>query len=276
MEHPHITSGIATGFLRTFPETFLKLNYEVRQTNLGRFAGFGLSEARMRAEHLLNACAFFVRRPAYKLSEAYFRRTMADLAEVSDMLRRAAAPSVRLLRTGAGTLRRGRQLFSGLGQLIRYRLAPSDGWGIRVQLETAPDRDSRVRLSEKRDALGMPRLDLHWKMTAQDLQSYHRFEDLLFAALPGFGVRARRFQHDTDPDGWPVTLQVGMHHMGTTRMDKNPRQGVVDENCLVHGTGNLYVAGSSLFPTSGMANPTLTLIALAIRLADHIKAALAG
>ena len=65
-----------------------------------------------------------------------------------------------------------------------------------------------------------------------------------------------------------------MHHMGTTRMDKSPRQGVVDENCLVHEITNLYIASSSVFPTSGMANPTLTIIALAIRLADHLKKSL--
>jgi len=61
------------------------------------------------------------------------------------------------------------------------------------------------------------------------------------------------------------------HHLGTTRMSDNPRDGVVDSNCRVHGMTNLYVAGSSVFPTGGHANPTLTLIALTLRLADHLK-----
>ena len=61
------------------------------------------------------------------------------------------------------------------------------------------------------------------------------------------------------------------HNMGTTRMNENPRFGVVDANCKVHGISNLFVAGSSVFPTGGFANPTLTIIALAIRLADHLK-----
>jgi choline dehydrogenase-like flavoprotein len=67
------------------------------------------------------------------------------------------------------------------------------------------------------------------------------------------------------------TLESGRHHMGTTRMHCDPRRGVVDENCRVHGLGNLFIAGSSVFPTAGYANPTLTIVALAIRLADHIR-----
>jgi choline dehydrogenase-like flavoprotein len=61
------------------------------------------------------------------------------------------------------------------------------------------------------------------------------------------------------------------HHMGTTRMHDDPRRGVVDRHCAVHGLSNLYIAGSSVFPTVGRANPTLTIVALAIRLADHLK-----
>ena len=66
-------------------------------------------------------------------------------------------------------------------------------------------------------------------------------------------------------------MLAGKHHMGTTRMHPDPRQGVVDADCKVHEVANLFVAGSSVFPTSGQANPMLTLVALAIRLADHVK-----
>jgi choline dehydrogenase-like flavoprotein len=62
------------------------------------------------------------------------------------------------------------------------------------------------------------------------------------------------------------------HHIGTARMSRDPRDGVVDEQCAVHGVGNLFVAGSAVFPTSGHANPTLTIVALAIRLAGHLRA----
>jgi choline dehydrogenase-like flavoprotein len=78
-------------------------------------------------------------------------------------------------------------------------------------------------------------------------------------------------QVDNDERSWPTTLIGPCHHIGTTRMDENPKLGVVNKNCRVHGTSNLYIAGSSVFPTSGSVAPTLTIVALALRLADHIK-----
>ena len=75
----------------------------------------------------------------------------------------------------------------------------------------------------------------------------------------------------TDRDEWPQPLSGGSHHMGTTRMNDDPLRGVVDRNCKVHSVDNLYVAGSSVFPTSGVSNPTLSIVALTLRLADHLK-----
>lgn len=72
-------------------------------------------------------------------------------------------------------------------------------------------------------------------------------------------------------DGWRSALEGGKHHMGTTRMHADPRLGVVDPDGRVHGAPNLYVTGSSVFPSGGYANPTLTIVALAIRLADHLR-----
>jgi choline dehydrogenase-like flavoprotein len=70
---------------------------------------------------------------------------------------------------------------------------------------------------------------------------------------------------------WRETMEAGKHHMGTTRMHVAPQHGVVDQNSRVHGTSNLFVTGSSVFPSGGYANPTLTIVALAARLADHLK-----
>jgi choline dehydrogenase-like flavoprotein len=74
-----------------------------------------------------------------------------------------------------------------------------------------------------------------------------------------------------DGDGPPQGLHGGWHHMGTTRMDPDPRKGVVDPDCRVHGLSNLHVGGASVFPTGGCANPVLTTIALVVRLADRLK-----
>jgi choline dehydrogenase-like flavoprotein len=75
----------------------------------------------------------------------------------------------------------------------------------------------------------------------------------------------------SDADAWPADLYGNEHHMGTTRMHSDQSLGVVDESCRVHNIANLYIAGSSVFPTGGAANPTLTIVALALRLADHLK-----
>ena len=90
------------------------------------------------------------------------------------------------------------------------------------------------------------------------------------AARTGFG-RLRSFLEDGDDATWPADMYGDQHHMGTTRMHRDPSLGVVNEDCRVHGVANLYVAGSSVFPTAGAANPTLTITALALRLADHLK-----
>jgi choline dehydrogenase-like flavoprotein len=80
---------------------------------------------------------------------------------------------------------------------------------------------------------------------------------------------------DGDASGWKSNLYGSYHHMGTTRMHEDPKQGVVNADCRVHGIENLYIAGSSVFPTSSYVQPTLTIVALALRLADHIRQTLA-
>jgi choline dehydrogenase-like flavoprotein len=96
-------------------------------------------------------------------------------------------------------------------------------------------------------------------------------QELFARALETIGLG--RVERVRQADGSPhLARPAGSHHlMGTTRMHEDPRQGVVDANCRVHGLDNLYVAGSSVLPTGGYANPTLTLVALALRLADHLK-----
>jgi choline dehydrogenase-like flavoprotein len=76
---------------------------------------------------------------------------------------------------------------------------------------------------------------------------------------------------DADLTTWSPRMIGGHHHMGTTRMSDDPRTGVVDRDCRVHGMANLFIAGSSVFPTGGSANPTLTIVALALRMADHLR-----
>lgn len=137
------------------------------------------------------------------------------------------------------------------------------------EVEQAPDADNRVTLGPGRDLLGQPRARLAWRWGDLEWKSIRRTQELLEAEVLRAGLG--RF-HPRDHGGDDVPLNGAHHHMGTTRMSRDPRDGVVDEHCQVHGAPNLFVAGSSVFPTAGQANPTLTIVALAIRLADRIKA----
>ena len=139
--------------------------------------------------------------------------------------------------------------------------------------EQVPNPHSRVRLIEERDALGMPRVQLEWRLSELDKRSMLRAHQLLARALGRAGLGRLQILVSEDDAEWPEGMSGGRHHMGTTRMHEDPRQGVVDAHCRVHGVANLHVAGSSVFPTSGSAGPTLTLVALAIRLADDLKRA---
>jgi choline dehydrogenase-like flavoprotein len=142
--------------------------------------------------------------------------------------------------------------------------------GFFAMSEHFPNPDSRVTLdAAAKDALGMPRIRLDWTYSKTDWDSLERSAAGVGDALGAAG-QGRLC--------WPIKRQTlleissaSRHHMGTTRMHADPRQGVVDPDGRVHETANLYVAGSSVFPTSGIANPTLTILALVMRLADHLK-----
>jgi len=138
-------------------------------------------------------------------------------------------------------------------------------------MEQAPNPASRVVLGHERDRLGCPRVSLAWSLTAIDKHTMHRAHEILDEELRRAAVGRLHSAQGRESDPWPSGLRGARHHMGTTRMHPDPRRGVVDADGRVHGVVNLYVAGSSVFPTSGSANPTLTIVALAIRLAQHVR-----
>lgn len=136
--------------------------------------------------------------------------------------------------------------------------------------EHFPNPDSRVTLDpEHLDPLGLPRVRLEWVYSKADWDSFERSTAGLGDALGASG-QGRMCWPIQRPDYLKIS-SASRHHMGTTRMHADPRQGVVDPEGRVHGIGNLYVAGSSVFSTSGIANPTLTILALVMRLADRLK-----
>lgn len=150
---------------------------------------------------------------------------------------------------------------------------------VMVRAEQAPNPESRVVLSEDRDRFGVPRAGLDWQLSSQDKHTVAELCALCDSEFKrsGTGHMVGEAWLDDPSPAWPVDDTVskhpiaGYHHMGTTRMSADARHGVVDGNCRVHGYANLFVAGSSVFATGGWANPTLTIVALALRLADHLK-----
>ncbi len=148
---------------------------------------------------------------------------------------------------------------------------------VYARTEQAPNPDSRVKLTGERDALGLNRVALDWRMTELDKRTVKVCTKLIGEEIARLGLGRLRLNEwllgdsDTPPwRGWPW-LAGGQHHMGTTRMGQDPKTSVVDSTCRVHGISNLYIAGSSVFPTSSYVNPTLNLVMLAARLADHLK-----
>jgi len=139
--------------------------------------------------------------------------------------------------------------------------------------EQAPDPASRVVLADEVDALGMPRIRLDWRLSELDKRSFRAAHEAIARELGRTGLGRLQIADwvTAGADDWGPDLEGGHHHMGTTRMSDDPKRGVVDRDGKVHGMANLYVAGSSVFPTSGAANPTLTIVALALRLADSLR-----
>ncbi|MBU6299019.1 MAG: GMC family oxidoreductase [Alphaproteobacteria bacterium] len=137
-------------------------------------------------------------------------------------------------------------------------------------MEITPDPDRRFTLDTERDALGMPRLKLHMRLADSDFTHFRQTLKELGRQLLEARTGMLRLNLKTRSQ-WLDGLDWGNHHMGTTRMAADPRKGVVDANLQVHGISNLFVAGSSVYPTYSAANPTLNLLALALRLVDHLK-----
>jgi choline dehydrogenase-like flavoprotein len=169
------------------------------------------------------------------------------------------------------------QLEPGIVEMLRSISATRDAkrtgmiYGVACATEPLPSPDNRVTLTDDRDALNMRKLRLTWRPTAAE---HAALGQNLMALSRSFGAwhGAVRVMIADSAD-WPdPEIGWGNHHMGTTRMSADPKQGVVDADCRVHGISNLYVAGSSVFPSCGPVNPTLTIVALALRLSDHLKA----
>ncbi len=160
--------------------------------------------------------------------------------------------------------------FTGENPLEKTR---NNSIATHMVLEPVPNQDSRITLSKTEfDYFNQPKLEVNWQVENADLEHAYRAMELLALEFGRLGLGRGYSQLFRDSTTWPPHTEAGKHHCGTTRMAATPENGVVDANCKVFGIDNLYIAGSSVFPTIGYANPTITIVALALRLADHLKA----
>ena len=238
MDHPLCDGGVIAIPGRRRSMGVYKASRAVRRRHLVRGV-LKLSEAVQRRERLLNAVV---------VVRSQEPDEVADLARAVQAMAAENAP--------------------GQGAEGAYFGA------LHITGEQSPNPESRVTLAEETDALGVPRARLDWRLSEQDASSLGRTLEVMALRL-GASLRGRAQIAIAESDPWRGA-RGSNHHMGTTRMDPDPARGVVDTDCRIHGLANLFVAGSSVYPTVGASNPTLTLLALAVRLADHLKEELGG
>ena len=293
MEHQSVDGGT---LVPASPAVFDQMAlYDTRQTNGASATGkLYFTEEALERERLMNVSfAFLPKHRRYrKAREEYIEsfntlvRSAARLRVPADAGHHARNALRGIDYVGARMLRK----LSGNRWFAHFDEGPDivygGGWSaeadrhrkysvfeVILHAEQAPHRDNRVTLDAGRDALGARRVHLHWQWRAADIDSVRRAEHAFAREIARSGLG--RYDVAQDDAGRPVLVGPGLHHyMGTMRMHDDPKQGVVDRDGRVHGVANLYVAGCSVFPTGGYINPTLTIVALSIRLAERVKAAM--
>jgi len=184
--------------------------------------------------------------------------------------RRGQRPTVRLVSRSLLGLPDATRTVYRRGVRGRSPVTPPERIRLQVHSEQAPNPDSRITLSDRRDSAGEPMARIDWRLTDLDYRTILTTSRLTGEALRSTGLGVLR---ERPREAGPIAVSDSYHHIGTTRMSAEPGARVVDPRCRVDGVANLYVAGSSVFPTGGFGNPTLTLVALALRLADDLARA---
>lgn len=283
MDHPLVYGGVV---IPANPKMFDSMAlYDLRQLSKGTvMGGLSFTNEAMRREQLLNVSMLLLPRPIkYQPAEA-----MSSL--------KALFSSQGYKEGAKGTLGHLSKVVTGLDEIagsfydkLTKKEPPfwpnlsQGGWSnlpnkeriynvfeVLHQTEQTPHPDNRVMLGDGLDKLGRRRVKMRTCWRDTDIQGVKRAQAVFAEEIARAGLGRYEIAKDGD---LPVISTAGTsHHLGTARMDVDPKQGVVDENCKVHGVSNLFIASSAVFPTGGYGNPTLTIVALAIRIADRVKA----
>jgi choline dehydrogenase-like flavoprotein len=267
MDHPGCTLGWFNPHRSTRVQTrFGSYLLDHEDGRNGYSFGFVLSPEIQRKEQLLNCAAFLHQTPSTDDSWNALRRLVIPGAEPH---------STRRIEDAIVVVRDLPRLLSNVYRRIARRQMPTlktEEISLYCLVEQTPDPSSRVTLSQQTDALGMPRLRVDWRIGELEQRSVMRLNELIGLELLRSGLPKPVYNnHLIDDSNWRSQFIDRAHPSGTTRMSDSPKQGVVDRNCKVHEVAGLYIAGSSVFPTTSHANPTLMIVAFAIRLADWLK-----
>lgn len=231
MDHPKFKAGVL--FLGKNTNISNLLGFDTPQ---GRCRiGIKLSEVTQRKHHLLNSYIQTVPQRKYRLLNSYIKTI---------------------------------PIFRRAWKFLYYKQKIKQV-EIRNYMEQAPMGANRITLSKEKDAFGLPRASIHWSLSPLDKKTIIYIHKLINKTKNATGEHSFESPLLKGNYVWPV--QDASHHMGTTRMGLDPKTSVTDANAKVHGIKNLYIAGSSLFPTSGYANPNYTIFALTQKLSDHLK-----
>jgi len=234
-----------------------------------------------RKDHLLGLSAVFFPRPTQRRSVGLdamkqFVETRSEghsPAQLMSYGARMLAGADYLPIAAYRKLRWHQSLYPGFGRGGWSEMPTLDRKFVRFevihQAEQSPEPTNRVMLGREKDALGCPRLRVEWKFSRSDSEAAARGRRVIAAELLRAGIGTVTLPDDGDLPELGTAAGTA-HHIGTTRMHDDPKRGVTDRNARLHEVENVYVAGSSLFPTGAFANPTLTIVALAHRLADHL------
>jgi choline dehydrogenase-like flavoprotein len=267
MEHGFVNAGSFVPRNRALPLAFHQPFAPAAGAGGAVRAVIALGAGAQREARLLNGALFF--HPAYESHAAFDSPEVRAMLEIGNALRGRAVPGGFGRRAATALRAPGklatavlRKLASGGGQPAR--------WRTRALFECAPEPANRVTLGGAKDAFDRPVARLEWRVGERDLASAIELHRRFDAAVRAAGLGHYDWRLPPDPGAWREAVEGGKHHLGTTRMSRDSTQGVVDAEGRVHESPNLYVAGSSVFPAGGYANPTLTLVALAVRLGRHL------
>lgn len=261
MDHIHIA---ASKFVPT--DAFPKIYNFAWGTAHSMNANIGFSDDALRQHDLLEYYGRFI--PVYiepEASSAIARAKRGFMEPGSVAFLRDVATAVMNLPEMPGVMAARRNLY--FARPLYFEL--------EHRIEQSPNPNSRVVISDRRDALGSLVADLDWRLAEPDYRSYRKAQELLGAELAALGW-GRLMPEDVTPELVRSRVAGNYHNIGTTRMSSAPSDGVVDPDCRVHGVANLYVGGSSVFPSAGCSGPTMMIIGMALRMSEHLKRRLAA